>query len=1121
MKHFLFTLLASLPAMAFGQGNYVRSFLARTALDADTRLNGGNAVVSTVYHDSAGRPVQTVLHGATPSRADMADFTAYDAFGQKSQVWEPVPVNLSGGGFVPADELRSVTDFHHTDYRYDALGRPTAEIGRNTAGCSVVHTYGFRAEGVCRYVRQPDGTVMNAGTYNAPLYSERSTDEDGMVLWTFRDAFGRTLLERRGNTDGQTAFSDTYFVYDAFGSLACVLPPAAAKATSTPGTYSTASCKALRDYAYFYTYDTRNNRIGTKLPGQDWRYTVYDGERRPVLVQDPNLRGDNRWKFIRYNALGQTTMEGLVRNTKSVGELVAQFRDIAVTDTYTGEGLGYGTPSDMGAVLRIDRVCYYGCHDFLRLQPFAGLGMEAGNCAPHELAGEYRSITGGEGHFELAVLDRDYRGRVTGTCTHNTLCGTVEDVHTNYSFLDMPVLEETVLNTGRETLTLRETFAYDHALRERRSDISVILEGSEEGLRTGVRTTLCETAYDAYGRPVTEKLSGDVLRSLSYRPDGKLSEISAMHFHQQLRYEDATGVPPCRNGRISMVEVEQDGKEYRFGISYDALGRYTGCADFKNPRLYERFGYDEMGNITTMQHCTSQGIVNAVEFAYDGNRMCSAATVSGKTPSLMAQKLYSSMLYPVFTDGNPYLCDANGNETRNLSHRVKEASYNTMDLPTLVTFTDGNGLRMRYTSDGRRVETLSKTWLTPLVVPADTLALRDSTLQYAQEAPSASLAASTSSTASTSSSNSGITSGRPATGITGPALYLPYRLHREWRIGDVVLEDSLISRIDIRNGSFRVERDSLGGARLACYRHVTDYLGSVRTVYRMGTSWVLTPVQHIAYLPSGAVLANSDGAVQQRMFCGKELQPLHGWKMYDSHARMQYNVLPRFSATDPLCQKYYHLSPYAYCANDPVNMVDPEGKENYNVNVNGYIYRRNDFFDFVRRFLGFAPSKDRIFMNGELLIELPRNTIEITYNKENDNNVTSLMIDSPNYGQKVFRQLIQRTNVEWAYIQYKDKRSTKCIIQTNHIVDNVTSIVDQLRRIKNRGFLIEQFDHSHPMPQNSKGTNAEYLTQLNVSQEDKETVKFFKPNISRVFNLKSRKIEYYNEKEVFKYEEMW
>ena len=89
------------------------------------------------------------------------------------------------------------------------------------------------------------------------------------------------------------------------------------------------------------------------------------------------------------------------------------------------------------------------------------------------------------------------------------------------------------------------------------------------------------------------------------------------------------------------------------------------------------------------------------------------------------------------------------------------------------------------------METLSKTWLTPLVVPADTLALRDSTLQYAQEAPSAPLAASASPTVSMSSSNAGLSSGSPATGITGPAPYRPYRLNREWRIGDVVLEDSL------------------------------------------------------------------------------------------------------------------------------------------------------------------------------------------------------------------------------------------------------------------------------------------------------------------------------------------
>ena len=34
----------------------------------------------------------------------------------------------------------------------------------------------------------------------------------------------------------------------------------------------------------------------------------------------------------------------------------------------------------------------------------------------------------------------------------------------------------------------------------------------------------------------------------------------------------------------------------------------------------------------------------------------------------------------------------------------------------------------------------------------------------------------------------------------------------------------------------------------------------------------------------------------------------------------------RFLSIDPLAEKYYHLSPYAYCAGDPVNLVDPDGR---------------------------------------------------------------------------------------------------------------------------------------------------------------------------------------------------
>ena len=48
--------------------------------------------------------------------------------------------------------------------------------------------------------------------------------------------------------------------------------------------------------------------------------------------------------------------------------------------------------------------------------------------------------------------------------------------------------------------------------------------------------------------------------------------------------------------------------------------------------------------------------------------------------------------------------------------------------------------------------------------------------------------------------------------------------------------------------------------------------------------------------------------------------------MYDSEARWQYALIPRFSTMDQLAENYYHLSPYAYCAGDPVNLVDPDGR---------------------------------------------------------------------------------------------------------------------------------------------------------------------------------------------------
>ena len=52
---------------------------------------------------------------------------------------------------------------------------------------------------------------------------------------------------------------------------------------------------------------------------------------------------------------------------------------------------------------------------------------------------------------------------------------------------------------------------------------------------------------------------------------------------------------------------------------------------------------------------------------------------------------------------------------------------------------------------------------------------------------------------------------------------------------------------------------------------------------------------------------------------------MHGLDTYDYGARQYNPVTARWDRMDPLCEKYYSVSPYAYCGNNPVMLVDPDG----------------------------------------------------------------------------------------------------------------------------------------------------------------------------------------------------
>ena len=73
---------------------------------------------------------------------------------------------------------------------------------------------------------------------------------------------------------------------------------------------------------------------------------------------------------------------------------------------------------------------------------------------------------------------------------------------------------------------------------------------------------------------------------------------------------------------------------------------------------------------------------------------------------------------------------------------------------------------------------------------------------------------------------------------------------------------------------------------------------------------------------------------------GKEYETMLSWNMSDYGARWQDPAIGRFSTIDPHSEKYYNLSPYAYCGNNPINYIDPNGLDSIYYDQSGIeLYR--------------------------------------------------------------------------------------------------------------------------------------------------------------------------------------
>ena len=76
-------------------------------------------------------------------------------------------------------------------------------------------------------------------------------------------------------------------------------------------------------------------------------------------------------------------------------------------------------------------------------------------------------------------------------------------------------------------------------------------------------------------------------------------------------------------------------------------------------------------------------------------------------------------------------------------------------------------------------------------------------------------------------------------------------------------------------------------------------------------------------------------SLQPYKYNGKELDLMHGLNTYDYGARQYDPILAKWDRVDPLAEKYYPLSPYVYCKDNPINSIDPDGRNSIKILLKG------------------------------------------------------------------------------------------------------------------------------------------------------------------------------------------
>ena len=247
--------------------------------------------------------------------------------------------------------------------------------------------------------------------------------------------------------------------------------------------------------------------------------------------------------------------------------------------------------------------------------------------------------------------------------------------------------------------------------------------------------------------------------------------------------------------------------------------------------------------------------------------------------------------------------------------------------------------------------------------------------------------------------------------------------------------------------------------KMQFYYH-PDHLGSSSYITNLDGE----VAQHIEYVPFGEVFIEERNITWNTpyLFNAKEFDEETG--MYYYGARYYEPRLSLWMSVDPLTEKYAGLSGYVYTIDNPVKLIDVDGRDIYELDIEGNINLKEKTKENMDRIIASNNLNNYIDVNKGVLESHETQNIRtrsITYGNG------TAVLDLYNYKEDfhdVYQFLVDNSEVEWAYMSLKDQSGSDLFYMgTSHSHNTNATPSFVYDRSLDRNYTILSFEHNHDL----------------------------------------------------------